>query len=133
MKIILDTNVFISGIFWSGSPHQVVALWALNKIHLIVTKKILSEYLHILHKIDSKGDIAKKWGTFVLENSQILEDKELVKICRDTEDNKFLNCAIIGRADYLVSGDDDLLCLKKIGSTKIITPSKFLKIHGKQR
>lgn len=133
MKIVLDTNVFISGIFWSGSPHQVLMLWAKNKIDLLVTKKILNEYLRVLHKIDYKGHLAQKWGAFVLENSVILEDKELVQICRDPEDNKFLNCAITGGANYLVSGDDDLLTLKMIRSTEIIAPHKFLKKHGRSR
>ncbi len=130
MKIVLDTNVFISGVFWSGPPHRVLMLWAGNKINILVTKKILNEYLRILYKIDHSGDIARKWGAFVLENSLILEDKNLVQICRDPEDNKFLNCAIMGGANYLVSGDDDLLSLKLIGSTEIINPSKFLKSYG---
>lgn len=127
MKVVLDTNVFISGIFWSGSPHKVLMLWAKNKINLLVTKKILNEYLRILHKFDHEGSLAQKWGAFVLENSIIIEDKNLVQICRDSEDNKFLNCAITGGANYIVSGDDDLLSLKIIGSTEIITSAKFLK------
>ncbi len=133
MKIVLDTNVFISGVFWSGSPHQVLLLWAENKINLLVTKKIVHEYLRILHKIDRKGDIARKWGVFVLENSLILEDKQVVQICRDPEDNKFLNCAITGGANYLVSGDDDLLSLEVIGSAEIINPTQFLKRYKRSR
>lgn len=84
MKIILDTNAFISGIFWSGSPHKVLSLWAQNKINLLVTKKILSEYFRVLHRIGHNGDIARKWGAFVLENSILLQDKTFVKVCRDT-------------------------------------------------
>ncbi len=103
MKIVLDTNVFISGIFWGGSPYRVLSLWAENKIHLLATKKIFSEYLRVLHRIDSNGDMAKKWGAFVLGNSVILEDRELIKVCRDPDDNKFLNCAVTGGANYLVS------------------------------
>lgn len=127
MKIVLDTNVFISGVFWGGSPRKIFSLWAENKIKLLTTKKIVSEYLRVLHRIDPKGNTAKKWGAFILENSLILEDKDLVRICRDPEDNKFLNCAMIGEAIYLVSGDNDLLSLKTIGHAKIITPAEFLK------
>lgn len=127
MKIVLDTNVFISGIFWNGSPNKVLMLWAKNKINLLVTKKILSEYFRIPQEIDKKGSIAKKWSNLVHENSLIIEDKELVQVCRDVEDNKFLNCAIAGEANYLVSGDKDLLSLKIIKSTKIITPAQFSK------
>ena len=127
MKIVLDTNVFISGIFWTGAPHRVLTLWAQNKVTLLVTKSILSEYLRVLHKMDIQGDLAKKWGVFVLENSIIVEDKTITTICRDPDDDKFLNGAIVGGAKYLVSGDDDLLSLKKIESTEIINPIQFLK------
>lgn len=133
MKIVLDTNVLISGIFWGGSPRKVLSLWAENKIHLLVTRKILNEYLNVLHKIDSKGETAAKWGAFVLENSVILENKNLVQVCRDPEDNKFLNCSITGGANYLVSGDDDLLSLKIIRSTEILTPVQFLKQYRRSR
>ncbi|MEK7547868.1 MAG: putative toxin-antitoxin system toxin component, PIN family [Patescibacteria group bacterium] len=131
MKIVLDTNVFISGIFWNGYPHQILMLWVSNKINILVTKKILSEYFRILNKIDCSKDITKKWGAFIIENSLLLEDKELVQFCRDPEDNKFLNCAITGGANYIVSGDNDLLSLKVIGSIKIVNPSQFLKKYGK--
>jgi putative PIN family toxin of toxin-antitoxin system len=131
MKIVLDTNVFISGIFWDGSPRKILSLWAKNKIDLLITKKILNEYLRVLHKIDKDGNIAKKWGAFIIEHSIIINDKELIQLCRDPDDNKFLNCAITGKADYIVSGDKDLLSLKKIGSIRIVNTSKFLKIHNK--
>lgn len=130
MKIVLDTNVFVSGIFWSGPPHKIVTLWAENKITIMITKKILNEYFRILNEIDKNGEIAKKWCTLVIENCPILEDKNYIKICRDPDDNKFLDCALTGKADYLVSGDKDLLSLNKIETIKIITPAKFLKIYG---
>lgn len=130
MKIVLDINVFISGIFWKGTPNKVLSLWAQNKIQIITSNKIITEYLRVLHKIDKEGNIAKKWGAFIIENSVIIQNRDLIKTCRDPDDNKFLNCAIIGRADYLVSGDDDLLCLKEISKTKIINPSKFIKLYN---
>jgi len=131
MKIVIDTNVFISGIFWKGPPNKILSLWAQNQIRIFITGKILNEYLRILHKIDTKGNISKKWGNFILENSTILKDKDLITICRDKEDNKFLNCSILAKAKYLISGDNDLLCLDHIKNTKIITPIQFLKIYKK--
>ena len=74
MKVVLDTNVFISGIFWSGPPHKVLSLWVKNRITILITKKILEEYLRVLGEIDKNGKIAKKWGAFILENASILED-----------------------------------------------------------
>ncbi|MCK9186819.1 putative toxin-antitoxin system toxin component, PIN family [Candidatus Gracilibacteria bacterium] len=131
MKIVLDTNVLISGVFWKGSPRTVLTLWAKQKIQILVTKNILTEYMRVLHKIDKKGDETIKWGTFIVENSKMIEDKNITNICRDSEDNKFLNCAIEGKAKYIVSGDDDLLSLKTIREIKIITPVRFLKLYKK--
>lgn len=51
MKVVLDANVFISGIFWSGTPHEVLCLWPEKKIDLLVTRKILNEYFRVLAKI----------------------------------------------------------------------------------
>lgn len=130
MKIVLDTNVFISGVFWKGSPYEVLALWAQNKIHVVVSSKIIDEYLRVVHKIDKRGDIAKKWGIFVIENSTIVEHQDIVKICRDATDDKFLDCALIANADYLVSGDEDLLTFGIVGETKIVTPAQFMKIFN---
>ncbi len=129
MKIVLDTNVFVSGIFWSGPPHKIVTLWAENKITILITKKILNEYFRVLNEIDKNGEIAKKWCALMVENCPVLEDKNYIQICRDLDDNKFLDCALIGKVDYLVSGDNDLLSLNKIEKIKIVNPAKFLRIY----
>jgi putative PIN family toxin of toxin-antitoxin system len=127
MKIVLDTNVLISGIFWNGLPRKVVSLWAKNKIQLLITKQIFNEFIRISKKIDNKGIATNKWAVRIIKNSIIVPDKELTTICRDPEDNKFLNCALVGNADYVISGDNDLLILKAVGSTKIVSPAQFLK------
>ena len=54
-------------------------------------------------------------------------DQNKIKICRDPDDNKFLNGAVTGKVKYIISGDDDLLSLNSIESIKIITPTEFLK------
>ncbi len=127
MKIVLDTNVFISGVFWKGNPHKILNLWIDNKLEIIITEKILDEYIRVLEKIDQKSGISNKWRSLVLEKSIMVEGQNKIKICRDADDNKFLNAAVTGRVKYIISGDDDLLSLKSIESIKIITPSQFLK------
>ncbi|MBI5753617.1 putative toxin-antitoxin system toxin component, PIN family [Candidatus Peregrinibacteria bacterium] len=97
MKIVLDTNVLVSGIFWSDSPSKIVALWAENKITILITKKILNEYFRVLNEIDKNGEIAKKWCSMMIENCPVIEDKNYIQICRDPDNNKFLDCALIGK------------------------------------
>lgn len=130
MKIVLDTNVFISGIFWGGSPHVILELWITNKIQILITRQILEEYLRVLWEIAPNEKIVAKWAAFVAANSRVLEDKNFVTLCRDPDDNKFLNCSLTGEAHYLISGDKDLLSLQQIGSTLILNPAQFLKILG---
>lgn len=128
MRVVLDTNVFISGIFWGGSPRTILELWAGDKIRIFVTRKILDEYIRVLQKIDPDGRVVQRWATFITGNSTVVQDRSFTKVCRDPEDNKFLDCAIMGRVRYLVSGDDDLLSLQRIGSIRIVNPAEFLKL-----
>lgn len=64
----------------------------------------------------------------IFELSVFYEVNQKVDICRDPKDNKFLDVAIASYADYLITGDDDLLVLERIGNTSIITPRKFIDI-----
>lgn len=130
MKIVLDTNVFISGIFWGGSPHIILEMWTINKIQILMTRQILEEYLRVLWEISPNEKVVAQWATFIAANAIVLEDQDHITLCRDPDDDKFLNCAIAGAADYLISGDKDLLSLKKIGSTPIMNPTQFLKIFS---
>lgn len=125
MRVVLDTNVLVSGIFWKGAPYSILAVWAQGKFEVIVSKDILHEYLAVLKRIDTRGDSAERWGAFILENTHVVKVSNLVKLSRDSADDKFINTAIIGRADYIISGDDDLLLLKEKSPVTIVSPSKF--------
>lgn len=64
MKIVLDTNVFISGVFWKGNPHKILNLWIDNKLEIVVTEKILDKYIRVLEKIDQISGISNKWCSY---------------------------------------------------------------------
>ncbi|MCC7196988.1 putative toxin-antitoxin system toxin component, PIN family [Candidatus Peregrinibacteria bacterium] len=131
MKIVLDTNVLISGIFWGGKPYTIIEIWLNHRIQLFATKKIIKEYFVVLDRIDKSRKSAKKWQKYILENIHIINEKSFIKLSRDPKDDKFVNCAISANATYIVSGDNDLLELKEIGKTKILTPSAFIKVYEK--
>lgn len=132
MKIVLDTNVLISGVFWGGKPYQIIQLWLSHEIELFATKKILKEYFNILDRTDKSRELAKEWQNYILENIYIIEEKTSIKLSRDPHDDKFLNCAIAANASYIISGDNDLLELKEVDKTIIVTPSAFIKVYEKQ-
>ncbi len=131
MRIVIDTNVLVSGVFWAGRPFQVLELWAQDHIQVLASDAILREYADVLHLIGSahgQPQLAEKWIAFFFQHTALIDVRDSVTVCRDPDDNKFLSCAIDGDADYIVSGDRDLLDLKEAAEIPIITPRQFLAI-----
>src|SRR5687768_16948239 len=118
MRVVIDTNVLVSGIFWKGSPSKVLEKWAKDEIQVVTTLEILREYQETLEELDHSPDknLARHWLLFVAQNSTIISPKTTVKICRDPDDDKVLNCALSAGAKYIISGDKDLLSLEKFQS-----------------
>lgn len=131
MRAVLDTNVLISGIFWSGSPSKILDAWTDEKFNIVVSEPILAEYSRVLKNFEKRkkrtDGIARSWILYIAQNSILVEVSKEFKICRDPFDDMFLECAVSGRAEYIISGDQDLLEVKEFMSRKVITPSEFLK------
>ena len=128
MKVVLDTNTLVSGIFWKGTPHTVVRAWAESVFEVIISQDILEEYLAVLKRLDPKGDMAESWTVFISENATVVSGRYRLKLSRDPADDKFIVAAILGRADYIVSGDKDLLSLHDRSPVPILNPRKFLAV-----
>lgn len=133
MKVVLDTNVLVSGIFWKGAPYNLLRAWAENRFEVIVNKAILTEYLTVLHRIDVQGDIAKRWSVFLLEQVIVVKDRYRIRLVRDASDDKFINAALSGNADFIISGDDDLLSLQDRCPISIVNPRKFFDLLRKRQ
>lgn len=133
MKVVLDTNLLVSGIFWGGTPLQVLERWRLGKIHVLATESILEEYLRVIENISVKvrrPDLFLAWSALLPMRLDLILVKKSFRLCRDPDDNKFIDCAVAGKAEYIVSGDDDLLSLKKVMQIDIVTARKFLQISA---
>ena len=128
MRVIVDTNVVISGIFWSGPPQKILDLWLRGNISLLVSIPILSEYRETLRRMTGEHgfDIFEKWNRLLTEYSEIILEQKLGQICRDSDDEKFLEAAVGGKAAALISGDRDLLSLKEIRGIPILSPRTFI-------
>ena len=131
LRIVLDTNLLISGIFFGGTPSEILRLWIENHFEMWATEDIISEYFRIIEKI-AKGNtqVIKEWKLLLGESLKICKADTKIDLCRDKKDNMFLECAFCVGAKYLVSGDEDLLVLKKLGKTEIIKASQFISIVG---
>lgn len=129
-KIVIDTNVWVSAIFWGGKPRKVVEAWVDDKVYLVISPALRRElYQTIAKKVETLKtipDYALRWLEIIDEKSILVRPEEKVEICRDPKDNMLLEAAVTGNVNYLVTGDDDLLVLGTFRGTKIVTPAEFL-------
>jgi len=136
VKVVLDTNVFISGLYFRGPPYQALEAWRDGVIQLVVSEKILEEYLRvgeILSKQFSKIRLNPILELLTIEAEIVADFKLPAPVCIDPEDDKFLECAIAGKVDVLVSGDKHLLNVSGYCGIEIVTPREFVEKHLKNR
>lgn len=130
MRIVLDTNVFISGIFWEGNYcSKIIELWKNGSFELVTSPEILQELLEVLQsfKIQLEPELIELWKNMILSNSIIVipyNKFELIK--NDLDDNKFLEAAFCGKADLIISQDKHLLKLKEFNQIKILKPEEAI-------
>jgi len=127
MKVIVDTNVLVSGIFWRGVPRQVLTLWLEGHDDLLVSIPILNEYQRILKKMCKDNDLLfSTWMRYLTGLSIVVEPIKTKLKCRDPHDVKFLEAALGGKAAYIISGDQDLASLKTVEQIPIVSPRAYL-------
>ncbi len=127
MRIVIDTNVLISGVFFGGFPRKILSAVVSQKITACATAEIINEYEEIVQEmIDRKqGHINRVILSPLIKAMEIIEPITHIEICRDPDDNKFLECARDSHALYIVSGDKDLLVIKEYENIQIITAKDF--------
>lgn len=130
MKVVLDTNVFISGIFWEGnSSSAIINAWRNGDFSLVSSHTIIEEFVRVLKnfKIKMDEEIIQKWQCMILENSIIVESLHKLEIVKaDPSDDKFFEAAVAGNADYIVSQDRHLLQVRQYQNIQVLAPSEFL-------
>ena len=128
--IVIDSNVWISALIFGGNPEKILKLFIDNKVEVVMSEEIITELRRI---------IINKFPLFVnslnLLEASLRKDNVFVQLgsitidaSRDVDDNRIIETAYIGKAQYIISGDKDLLVLKKYEDIKILNPSDFLKI-----
>ena len=114
MKVVLDTNVLISGIFFSGPPSEILKSWRKGYIQLTLSPEIVDEYVRVVRILaDDFPDIEiSSILTLILTNSELVQVSPFpVQVCEDQDDDKFLACALAGKCSVIISGDKHLLKL----------------------
>ena len=130
MKIVLDTNVFVSALFWNGNERQVLNKCRTKELELIISPDILNEIDMVLERKfsvpeDRRGDYLRN---IILASRLVFPTSRIEAIKSDITDNRILECAVDGGADFIISGDGHLLSLEAYEGIEILNASTFLKI-----
>jgi uncharacterized protein len=135
-SLIIDTNVFVSGFLFEESVPGSIVTFTLTKARLLHSYATFTELSEVLSRPKFDRYLSREVRDLALDRiswyAEFIEDLPKIEMCRDPKDDKFLELALGGDADYLVTGDDDLLMIGQIGRTMIIKPNTFLEaILGK--
>jgi putative PIN family toxin of toxin-antitoxin system len=129
-RLVIDTNVFVSGLIFAGSVPGRVIDRAIAVGTLVATHSTLDELIAILlgPRLDRVASRSTRQATLdrLLPMLDIVEPIRIIRACRDPKDDKFLEAAINGDADAIVTGDKDLLVLHPFGGVDILTPADYL-------
>lgn len=131
MLIVLDTNVFISGMFWKGKEHDVLQL-CIDEVHQNITSPVLVDELKRVlgyKKFDLKwNDIDDMLQIYISFSKIIHPDVVINAVEGDPSDDRFIECAVSGDAKIIITGDKHLLDIQQYDNIEIIKPADFLKI-----
>jgi putative PIN family toxin of toxin-antitoxin system len=130
MRVVLDTNVLMSGIFFAGPPARILAAWAEGRFDLLATVEVLTEYRRVANRLTKKYpsiEVAPVLDLIIRECRIVEPFPVPVEACDDEDDVKFLACAISGEATCIVSGDRALLRASGYEGIEVLTPRSFMK------
>ncbi|MCJ7666378.1 MAG: putative toxin-antitoxin system toxin component, PIN family [Actinobacteria bacterium] len=129
LKVVLDTNIYISAILFGGNPERIRKLSKEKKLEILISEAIIAEVAEVLRKkfnwkswqISQIIDEIRETATLIIPNQTLSMTKN------DEDDNRILECAVEGKVQYIVSGDKQhLLPLKEYQGVKILSPAEFL-------
>lgn len=139
MRIIIDTNIFISSLFWPGHSHQIIKLAEKGKVTIYASPQIIEELFKVLKRQKFQPLLEESSTTITEIFEKMLDLVSLVSpntnvkiITADSDDNKFLACALAARASFIVSGDRHQLDLGEFKNIPILTSREFLEIIQKK-
>lgn len=131
-KVVVDTNLFVSGLLSLGPPSRLIERLAKRQFFLCVSPAIFEEYIRVIHRFShlSKSKRDKLAGKIRQHTVWFRPTQSVNVVKKDPKDNKFLECALSAKADFVISGDRDLLELNTFEQIPIITLSDLNEIMG---
>ena len=128
MKVVFDSNIFISAFVIPGSQAEKAILKIIQSNHsLIISKEIIDEILSVLtRKFSMDREAVSRTAVYLADLSSIVRSTQKIKVLKDEPDNRILECAVTGGAEMTVTGDKAMLSLKQFEGIKIISLKEYL-------
>ncbi|MBI3617427.1 MAG: putative toxin-antitoxin system toxin component, PIN family [Candidatus Omnitrophica bacterium] len=130
MRIILDTNVLASGLFFPGIPLKILKSINQGKYRIIASQEIVDEYKRTIDKLANRFPNVINANTqleLIILSSDICQPQKLIEpVCADPDDDKFISCAIASKTKIVISGDKHLLDVSGYKDIEVLTPRQFV-------
>jgi uncharacterized protein len=134
VRAVLDVNVLVSALLRpDGAPGRVVEGFLRHRaFEVVLSPSIVAEaerafaYPKVARRVGGAA-VAREWLEDILVLADLVEDGEVPRVCRDPDDDKYLGAALEGRAEFVVSGDGDLLAVREHEGVLVVTPREFLR------
>jgi len=131
VRAIIDTNVFIAGLLWRGSPHVLLEHARAGTLTVISSSTLIAELAGVLGRAKFAAILSKTSTSLERTTAEVRQLAEIIDppplehpVCRDSTDDHVLALALSANADMVVSGDDDLLVLGSFANIPIVTPAE---------
>ena len=131
MKLVLDTNIYISAFYWGGNALKIIDRISEGIDKLYISNNILNEVADVMArpKFKSTPEIIDRYIRAIEDmGKKVFPSGSIKGICRDKNDDDKIETGIISMADFIITGDEDLLILKNYEQLKIVTPKEYLEI-----
>ena len=127
MRIVIDTNVIASGIFFGGRPKKLLEMVVSRSLDAFASEEILLEYQETVEELCSRYPSRPHQLPLahIMSSMKMVDPKVSIQVCRDPDDDKFIECAVDAQCVYIVSGDKDLLSVSRYNDIKIVTVTEF--------
>lgn len=136
MRIVLDTNIYISSLVSDkGNPAKIVRWWLEGEFDVLVSQPIVEEilrvtdYKRIQKKYARVRENRLEFAALISEQAEWVEPRETLNVVVDESDNRYVECAVAGNAQYIVTGDEHLLALGEYQGIAILTPATFVALQ----
>lgn len=129
MRVVLDTNVFVSGVFFSGPPYEILDAWRHGQLTLVVSPEILSEYGRVGQELAGEFptvDLAPALELLASRGEVVKAHPLAERVCSDQDDDKFLACAVASGTKTIASGDRALRKTTGYAGIEVLSPRQFV-------